>query len=116
MTHAETISMDMAFLAAPSDLMIPARAPSIMMNTDIRIIGRMYQKQRSRMSDAPMTEMTGSMRTKIAGIDARDIASVMITVCAARELAWALSCLPRHLAMAVDAPTPTAVPTPLMIQ
>lgn len=41
LTVAETMSMAMAFLAAPSDLMMPATTPSIIRNTDIRTMGVM---------------------------------------------------------------------------
>lgn len=60
--------------------------------------------------------MVGSIRNQSTGIETTDIARDSSSAWVARTSAWAFSRLPRHLAIAVDAPTPIAVPTPPTIQ
>ena len=113
---ADTISMTMAFLAAPSDLRMPERAPSIIMKTASQTIGVIYQWQRSPMSPAPIMLTTGSMQILRIGMDISAATRQIMIVCDARMSASAFSWRPRYLAMAVDAPTPMPVPTPPIIQ
>lgn len=63
LTMADDDNMSIDLFAAPSDLRIPERTPSIMMNGVMMHIGTMYALHRSDMDRAPIMTTRGSMRT-----------------------------------------------------